>query len=176
MELFHQTVSMKSVGNLTDFVREHMLEPFNAAQATKDIVAHFEHLTSAHEAVLRAQAQLFALTPLLADCDTHDRLAGEIAALSAQREALRYYFADHKARLLDGLLAQLDAERVRLTAHRKRLDERLADAPGAGDQAATSTGPATAATSSPTSSDRSGETGQARDARHEPPSAISASS
>ena len=35
MELFHQTVSMKSVGNLTEFVREHMLEPFNAAQATR---------------------------------------------------------------------------------------------------------------------------------------------
>src|SRR5580692_3633158 len=122
MELFHQTVSMKSVGNLTDFVREHMLEPFNAAQATKDIVAHFEDLTKAHEAVQRAQAQLAALTPLLADCDTHDRLAGEIAALSAQREALRYYFADHKARLLDGLLTQLDSERVRLTAARKRLD------------------------------------------------------
>ena len=32
MELFHQTVSMKSVGNLTDFVREHMLEPFDAAK------------------------------------------------------------------------------------------------------------------------------------------------
>ena len=31
MELFHQTVSMKSVGNLPDFVREHMLEPFDAA-------------------------------------------------------------------------------------------------------------------------------------------------
>jgi uncharacterized protein YPO0396 len=127
MELFHQTVSMKSVGNLTDFVREHMLEPFNAAQATRDIVAHFEHLTSAHEAVLRAQAQLTALTPLLADCDTHDRLCGEIAALSAQREALRHYFADHKARLLDALLTQLDSERERLTAHRKRLDEGLAD-------------------------------------------------
>ena len=28
LELFHQTVSMKSVGNLTDFVRGHMLEPF----------------------------------------------------------------------------------------------------------------------------------------------------
>ena len=33
MELFHQTVSMKSVGNLTDFVRDHMLEPFDAAKA-----------------------------------------------------------------------------------------------------------------------------------------------
>ena len=27
LELFHQTVSMKSVGNLNDFVRDHMLEP-----------------------------------------------------------------------------------------------------------------------------------------------------
>ena len=123
MELFHQTVSMKSVGNLTDFVREHMLEPFNAAKATKDIVAHFDHLTSAHEAVLRAQAQLEALTPLLADCDVHDRLDREITTLKAQRDALRYYFADHKVRLADGLLAELSAEQVRLTARRQQLDE-----------------------------------------------------
>jgi uncharacterized protein YPO0396 len=126
MELFHQTVSMKSVGNLTEFVREHMLEPFNAAQATRDIVAHFDHLTSAHEAVLRADAQLDALTPLLKDCDAHDAVTAEIATLTAQRAALRYYFADHKARLLDGLLAELDSERSRLTAHRRQLDDRLA--------------------------------------------------
>ena len=37
-----------------------------------------------------------------------------IATLTAQRAALRYYFADHKARLLDGLLAELDSERTRL--------------------------------------------------------------
>ena len=34
LELFHQTVSMKSVGNLTDFVRSHMLEPFDVAPRT----------------------------------------------------------------------------------------------------------------------------------------------
>ena len=102
MELFHQTVSMKSVGNLTQFVREHMLEPFDAAKATRDIVAHFEDLTKAHEAVQRAQAQLGVLTPLIADCDAHDKVAAEIAALTAQREALRYYFADHKLRLVEG--------------------------------------------------------------------------
>jgi uncharacterized protein YPO0396 len=125
MELFHQTVSMKSVGNLTEFVRGHMLEPFNAAKATKDIVAHFDHLTSAHEAVLRAQAQLEALTPLLADCDLHDRLDAQITTLNAQRQALRYYFADHKVRLVDGLLADLAAERIRLHAGLKQLDGEL---------------------------------------------------
>jgi uncharacterized protein YPO0396 len=127
MELFHQTVSMKSVGNLTEFVREHMLEPFNAAQATRDIVAHFDHLTSAHEAVLRARVQLDALTPLLKDCDGYDALTADITMLTAQRAALRYYFADHKARLLDGLLDELDSERTGLSAQRKELDGQLAD-------------------------------------------------
>jgi uncharacterized protein YPO0396 len=127
MELFHQTVSMKSVGNLTEFVREHMLEPFNAAQATRDIVAHFDHLTRAHEAVLRAHVQLDALTPLLKDCDGYDALTADITMLTAQRAALRYYFADHKARLLDGLLDELDSERTGLSAQRKELDGQLAD-------------------------------------------------
>ena len=99
MELFHQTVSMKSVGNLTDFVRDHMLEPFDAAKAVADIVAHFEDLTKAHEAVQRAKAQLTALSPLLADCDKHDKVRDDLATLVAQRAALSYYFADLKAEL-----------------------------------------------------------------------------
>src|SRR5215471_12331763 len=72
MELFQQTVSMKSVGNLTDFVRSHMLEPFDSESWTKRIIGHFEDLTKAHDAVRRAQAQLELLQPLLADCATHD--------------------------------------------------------------------------------------------------------
>jgi uncharacterized protein YPO0396 len=127
LELFHQTVSMKAVGNLTDFVRAHMLEPFNAAKATADIVAHFEHLTSAHEAVQRAHAQLAALTPLLKDCDVYDAVAAEIADLTAQREALRFYFADRKAALLEKQLQILHSERTRLTLNRRQLEERLED-------------------------------------------------
>lgn len=34
MGLFQETVSMKSVGNLTDFVREHMLETFRSRRAS----------------------------------------------------------------------------------------------------------------------------------------------
>jgi uncharacterized protein YPO0396 len=127
MELFHQTVSMKSVGNLTQFVREHMLEPFDAAKATRDIVDHFEDLTRAHEAVLRAQSQLDALTPLLADCDAHDKVVAEITALITQREALRYYFADDKLRLVEGLLSDLSAERTRLTVQVNEISDHLKD-------------------------------------------------
>jgi uncharacterized protein YPO0396 len=127
MELFHQTVSMKSVGNLTDFVREHMLEPFDAAKWTANIVAHFEDLTRAHEAVQRARAQLSALGPLLAECDAHDKVAAEITALTAQRAGLRYYFADLKAGLLDRLLADLSAERTGLHVQLTDLATSLKD-------------------------------------------------
>ena len=81
MELFHQTVSMKSVGNLTDFVRDHMLEPFDAARCS-GIVAHFEDLTKAHDAVQRAEAQLAMLKPLLATATRGQSPAAEIEALT----------------------------------------------------------------------------------------------
>jgi uncharacterized protein YPO0396 len=125
MELFHQTVSMKSVGNLTDFVRDHMLEPFDAAKWTAGIVAHFEDLTQAHEAVQRARAQLTALEPLLAECRAHDKVTAEITALTAERTALRYYFADLKAGLVDRLLADLSTERTGLRAELTDLATRL---------------------------------------------------
>lgn len=126
MELFHQTVSMKSVGNLTDFVRDHMLEPFDAARAVADIVAHFEDLSKAHDAVRRAEAQLAALVPLLRDCDVRDSVLADIAALDAQRAALPYYFADLKAELTGSELAAVSADRARLNVQRAESDTALA--------------------------------------------------
>jgi uncharacterized protein YPO0396 len=121
MELFHQTVSMKAVGNLTDFVREHMLEPFDAAGAVADIIAHFEDLTKAHEAVQRAQAQLALLSPLLKELDAHDAVDEELRTLADQRDALPYYFADIKARLLDVSLTSLAKQRDKLAAEQGAL-------------------------------------------------------
>ena len=42
MDLFNQTVSMKSVGNLTEFVREHMLQPFDVETRIGALIRHFE--------------------------------------------------------------------------------------------------------------------------------------
>jgi uncharacterized protein YPO0396 len=57
-ELFHQTVSMKSVGNLTEFVRQHMLQTPQVAERIADLLANFEDLTRAHAAVEKAKAQV----------------------------------------------------------------------------------------------------------------------
>ncbi len=124
LELFHQTVSMKSVGNLTDFVRSHMLEPFDAAPRIKALIAHFDDLNRAHEAVLKAKHQVALLTPLVADCNRHEEMAVRSEELRACREALKTYFAGLKLGLLEKRISSLNEEWERQNAHVQRLEER----------------------------------------------------
>ena len=77
MDLFHQTISMKSVGNLTDFVREHMLEASPVEERIQALIGHYQDLDRAHELVLKAKEQVGFLTPLVAACDEHGEPGGE---------------------------------------------------------------------------------------------------
>ncbi|MGH8663231.1 MAG: ATP-binding protein [Burkholderiales bacterium] len=123
LELFHQTVSMKSVGNLTDFVRAHMLEALDVGSRIEALIGHFNDLNRAHEAVLKAKRQVELLTPLVADCDRHGELAAEIEQMRACREALKPYFAGLKLALLDRRLQLLAEDCARLDAHKARREE-----------------------------------------------------
>jgi uncharacterized protein YPO0396 len=116
LDLFHQTVSLKSVGNLTDFVRSHMLEPFDVAPRIAALIGHFEDLNRAHEAVLKAKRQVEMLTPLVADCDRHQELAhgGKELRKPAARPCAPGLPA-LKLDLLDKRIASLEEE---LTRHR----------------------------------------------------------
>lgn len=123
LDLFHQTVSLKSVGNLTDFVRSHMLEPFDVAPRVSALIGHFEDLNRAHEAVLKAKHQVEMLTPLVADCERHRELAQTVDNLRACRETLRPWFATLKLDLLEKRLISLNEELTRHCVAILRLEE-----------------------------------------------------
>lgn len=130
MDLFHQTVSMKAVDNLNDFVRAHMLEHFDTKARIESLVEHFDNLTKAHDAVLRARAQLELLTPLVEDLDTDDGLTDAIAQLGRQQQALPFYFADRTRTLIDRELERLGRVITRLDdniATAQSATERLRD-------------------------------------------------
>lgn len=124
LELFHQTVSMKSVGNLTDFVRNHMLEPSNVATRITTLIAHFDDLNRAHEAVCKARRQMEVLSPLVADCERQGMLADEVSGLKRCREGLRAHFAGVKLELIEQRMAQLGEEWERLDLQVKRREGR----------------------------------------------------
>ena len=122
LELFHQTVSMKSVGNLTDFVRSHMLEPFDVGSRIEALIRHFDDLDRAHQAVLKAKRQVDLLAPLVDDGRRHQALVAEIQGWRDGRDALRPYFARLKGDLLDRRLSLLEEEASRLDTQIERLD------------------------------------------------------
>ncbi len=123
MELFHQTVSMKSVGNLTDFVREHMLEAFDVETRISALIHHFDDLNRAHAAVLKAKDQVARLQPLVSDCERHAESIAQVDDLRGAREALKAWFAEIKAGLLEKRLLTLGMERQRIDARIAVLDE-----------------------------------------------------
>ncbi|CAB3655626.1 ATP-binding protein [Trinickia soli] len=123
LELFHQTVSMKSVGNLTDFVRSHMLEPFDVAPRVDALITHFDDLNRAHEAVLKAKRQVELLTPLVDDCDRHSEQGRILQGWRACREALKPYFAGLKLALIERRLQFLHEDHARETSRKARHEE-----------------------------------------------------
>lgn len=110
LELFNQTVSLKSVGNLTEFVRGHMLEPFPVDERIEQLIGHFDDLDRAHQAVVTARRQIEALEPLIADADEHAAADARIGMLRACRDALAAYFASLRAALLTERIERIDRE------------------------------------------------------------------
>ncbi len=123
LELFYQTVSMKSVGNLTDFVREHMLEASDVRPRIQALIEHFDDLSRAYDAVLKAERQIERLTPLVADCEKYRQAAGQSDYWRQCRDGLRVYFAALKAELLTQRLRNLHDEENHLRQSISQLDQ-----------------------------------------------------
>ncbi len=119
LELFYQTVSLKSVGNLTTFVRNHMLEKYDVDSRIDELRRNFDNLNRAHEAVLKAKDQIQQLTPLVANSRRYRTVNADIQTLSQCREALESYFANHRTELL---ITRIDA----LDMNIQKLSHRLA--------------------------------------------------
>lgn len=134
LELFHQTVSMKSVGNLTDFVRSHMLEPFDVAPRVDALIAHFDDLNRAHEAVLKAKRQVELLTPIVDDCDSYGDQGRLLEGLRACRDALKPYFAGLKLNLIERRLLLLEEDHQRVSSRKGKYEEGRDHARGRVDQ------------------------------------------
>jgi uncharacterized protein YPO0396 len=134
LELFHQTVSMKTVGNLTDFVRLHMLQPFPVEDRIGALIRHFDDLVRAHDAVLKAKEQIARLQPLVADCDRMMELRKGVDVLIGCRSALRVWFAGARKDLLVPRAERLEDELGRIEAkldtifEERRVLERRSDA------------------------------------------------
>ena len=93
MDLFLQTVSMKSVGNLTKFIRRHMLDRADVSDRIQDIRSNFDNLNRAYMAVVKAKNQISALLPISLNGQKYRQVEAEHEELIQCRDLLHAFFA-----------------------------------------------------------------------------------
>lgn len=136
LDLFNQTVSIKEIGGLNDFVRNHMLEKTDVQSRIQVLQESYENLTLSHDAIQKARKQLEALTPLIEEAEKYNQQKQEIETLQRLRDVAPAYFARRKLELLHEELRAIDQQLIqarhcqascdRLLADRRQHEERLA--------------------------------------------------
>lgn len=108
LELFQQTVSMKKVNGITDFVRRNMLGDVDQAAMQENIqtlLSHFHDLKSIHEAIVRDKEKMDLLEPIIQASAIYDGCLKEEAELNCMAESVAPYLAQEEIKLLDEDLA-----------------------------------------------------------------------
>lgn len=127
LELFYQTVSMKSVGKLTEFMREHMLEKQDVKEKIEEIKRNYDNLTKSHEAVQRAKKQLEQLTPLDIEIRSYQEIIERNNQIKKSIDYLQIFFAEQKSVLLDSEIQNQTLKKERLTQKISNISAELSD-------------------------------------------------
>ncbi len=108
IDLFYQTVSMKAVSSLTDFVRDHMLEKTDVKARIDELKKRFDDLNKAHQAVVTAREQIDILRPLVENAVQYGQLEKNIKEIDRIMALIPGWFAERKAELLENELRECE--------------------------------------------------------------------
>jgi uncharacterized protein YPO0396 len=125
LNLFYQTVSLKSIGNLTQFLRTHMLEISDTNQQVETLCSNFSDLNHTHELVVKAKEQIALLTPISKESKRYKGFEEEIEKFHSMSEVLPLYIATYKKALLEVKLKELGIALTKANSSRVKLQEQL---------------------------------------------------
>ncbi|CAN5284560.1 ATP-binding protein [soil metagenome] len=125
MDVFNQTVSVKDIESLNEFIRRHMLEARPWRDTLDSILSHFDQLSEAHRLLLDAKGQLAALAPVVEQGDEFLRLSATLLEKEGRRDASDAFFRQRTAELCEAAREKWAADLRGLDAEVGRLDGRL---------------------------------------------------
>ena len=125
LNLFYQTVSLKSIGNLTEFIRTHMLENSNIDEKIDELCLNFAQLNQAYKHVLDAVRQIELLAPIKKDFQKYTQCIKNQELNTLLRDKLNRYFAIFESKLLGEKLETLDIELKKNISKKLQVDKNV---------------------------------------------------
>ncbi len=125
MDVFNQTVAVKDVHRLDDFIREHMLEKRPWNDKVSGLLRHFAELSEAHRALVEVRDQARLLQPIIKCGERFEDFAEQLGQLRSEQAASAIFFDDATQRLLTPLCDQWKLRVDHLSEEIGAVDETL---------------------------------------------------
>ena len=127
LDLFNQTVSIKEIKSLNQFVRNHMLEKTDVRAKIEELQKSYEDLTVCHRVIEQARLQLEALIPLADTANNYQKLKSEVEALQANIAIAPAYFARKKFELLTAEIDYIKQQLAKKQQDKQQSERQLED-------------------------------------------------
>lgn len=121
MEVLNQTVAVKDIQRLNEFIRRHMLEPQNWSEKVDRLLAHFTQLNEAHHSLVRVREQSELLEPVAAAGKTYRKCADDLQSAERRLSAVDAFFAQQTVDIFTLELASFRKQYERATARKLSL-------------------------------------------------------
>jgi uncharacterized protein YPO0396 len=92
LNLFNQTVGIKVLGNLDEFIRTNMLEESEIEKEFKSLVENYHNLLTAHRSIEKSKRQLELLEPIYNNYFQYETLFQEIRNAENKIDTIRPWF------------------------------------------------------------------------------------
>jgi len=115
MDVFNQTVAVKDIRSLTEFIRYHMLEASDWQDRIDDILNHFQQLSDSHRMLVDAREQAEALQPVVAAGVDYQHLKAALDVRERVERASEAFFRTRTAQLFRQVREQRQADGEAMT-------------------------------------------------------------
>lgn len=117
--LFSQTVGLKVLGNLDDFIRKNMLEETNIEEEFFSLKEGFQSLVKAHNQILKVETQLEYLKPIVEQDEALQALSKKKNELEELQNTAPVYFTTRKQKLLN---TEIENQKQELSNYGQKIE------------------------------------------------------
>jgi uncharacterized protein YPO0396 len=128
MDMFNQTVAVKDIQRLNDFIRKHMLEAKPWGDRIDELLRHFQDLSDAHRDLVRVQKQESLLLPIEEIGSDYQSRAEALRHVERLLNASEAYFNQRIVDLFSVSCEERRAELAAMDARKTETVSRIADA------------------------------------------------
>lgn len=123
MDMFNQTVAVKDIQSLNDFIRNHMLEDKSWGERINNLQSHFTELTQAYQSLVRVRRQYELLRPIAEHGAEYRARASALAEAQAVLAAVKAYFLIKRVELIGPAMAKRQTELEKAGRRKTELEE-----------------------------------------------------